>query len=233
MADFEKAYKLVYSWENRQTKAGLIVYSNIGADKGGETVFGVARNLYPRLSLWELVDKHKQDCIIAMKKQKRPINLESSGFALALSPALINDVELCNQVRSFYYNNFWLKMIGDKIPNQAFAENLFLLSVNAGVKRGVKVGQEACGFMGKDIDGILGKNSTSAFIKAGANEVKKFTEIEIRFYTSLVFKDPIAVMKDPLFNTNLQALIDSRKYEFRNESQKIFLIGWLRRARAV
>lgn len=233
MADFEKAYKLVHTWENRQTKAGLIVYSNIDADKGGETVFGVARNLYPNLSIWQRVDEHKKALILSMKKQKQVINPTSSGFALALSSFLINDSDLCNSVRLFYYNNFWLKMIGDKIINQAFAENLFLLCVNAGVKRGVKVGQEACGFTGKDIDGILGKKSAQAFINAGVKEVKKFTDIEIRFYTGLVFKDPIAVMKDPLFNTDIQALIDSRKYEFRNESQKIFLIGWLRRARAV
>ena len=47
MADFKISYELLKEWENLKTKKGLIVYSNIPQDKGGETVLGVARKKNP------------------------------------------------------------------------------------------------------------------------------------------------------------------------------------------
>lgn len=49
MANFKISYELLKEWENLQTKRGLIVYSNIPQDKGGETVLGVARKKNPNL----------------------------------------------------------------------------------------------------------------------------------------------------------------------------------------
>lgn len=191
MSDFEKAHKLLMEWENRKTKKGLIVYSNIKEDRGGETACGVARNLYPRLSLWKIVDKVKKE--VGLKP-------------LAISDALLANDDFLRQIEEFFYTRFWIALKCDKIPYQPFAENLFLLGVNAGVKRGVRVGQEACGFFGKDIDGIIGKKTIERFINARENETKIFTEIEIRFYKNIVKEKP---------------------------NQIIFLQGWLNRANAI
>lgn len=172
MADYKKAYELLKRWENRSTARGLIVYSNISEDKGGETVLGIARKIHPNLTMWEEVDRIKKevglkDLVYLSKK--------------LMENSLINDTAL-----RLFKENYWDRMRCGIINNQRFAENVFLLGVNAGIKRGVKVGQQACAIT---VDGIIGKNTIEAWKTAGENECKRFTEIEIEYYKSLVVKD--------------------------------------------
>lgn len=67
MADFKKSFDLLKKWENRQTARGLIVYSNVSGDKGGETVLGVARNSHPDLAFWGDIDKLKLECGLTLQ----------------------------------------------------------------------------------------------------------------------------------------------------------------------
>lgn len=189
MSDYKQAYELLKSWENRKTKKGLIVYSNIKEDKGGETVLGVARKIHPNLQIWNEVDK--------LTKEYGTKDL------ITLSNKILENKNITETVYDFFYKNYWLKAKCNIIENNDFACNVFLLSVNAGVKRGVKTGQEACGITA---DGIIGKNTLSAWKKAGLKEAKRYTEIEIEYYKSLVEKDA---------------------------SQSKFINGWLRRANAI
>lgn len=188
MSNYKEAYELLKKWENRQTKKGLIVYSNIKEDKGGETVLGVARKIHPNMPIWKEVDKLTE--------------IHGTKDLITLSNAILESKYITDSVYDFFYKNYWLKSKCDIIENQTFAENVFLLSVNAGVKRGVKTGQSACGITA---DGIIGKNTLSAWRKAGLKESKRYTEIEIEYYKSLVNKDA---------------------------SQIKFLNGWLKRANA-
>lgn len=189
MADYKKAYELLKKWENRQTKRGLIVYSNIAEDKGGETVLGIARKIHPKLAMWNEVDNIKKE-----------FGLKDFVF---LSKKLMENQIITDTALRLFKKEYWDKMQCDIIPYQPFAENLFLLGVNAGIKRGIKTGQQACGITA---DGIIGKNTLKAWKDACYNQAKKFTEIEIEYYKSLVFKNP---------------------------SQSKFLQGWINRANAV
>lgn len=189
MADFKQAYELLKKWENRQTKNGLIVYSNIKEDAGGETVLGVARVKNPNLAFWEDVDKIKKEV--------------GTKDLILLSKKILENKKICNDIETLYKIEYWNKSKCDIIQNQAFASNVFLLSVNAGVKRGIKVGQEACKI---EADGIIGKNTKAKWMSASDIEAKRFTEIEIEYYKSLVKKNP---------------------------SAEKFLKGWLNRANAI
>lgn len=186
MSDYKQAYKVLEEFENRKTKKGLIVYSNIKEDKGGETVLGVARKVHPKMPIWTEVDKLTKEF--------------GTKDLITLSNKILENKYIIETVYDFFYKNYWLKAKCNIIENDAFACNVFLLSVNAGVKRGVKTGQEACGIVA---DGIIGKNTLSAWKKAGLKEAKRYTEIEIKYYKSLVENDA---------------------------SQSKFLNGWLRRA---
>ena len=189
MADFKISYELLKEWENLHTKKGLIVYSNIPQDKGGETVLGVARNKNPNLSIWEEVDKIK--------------NKYGVKDLILLSKKILKNENITKVVEYFFENNYWKKLKCDLVEHQDFASNLLLLGVNAGVKRAIKVGQKSCGIAE---DGIIGKQTINAWKTAGAKECKKFTEIEIKYYESIIIKDP---------------------------SQERFRRGWLKRANAV
>lgn len=186
MSNYKEAYELLKKWENRQTKKGLIVYSNIKEDKGGETVLGVARKIHPNMPIWAEVDKLTK--------------IHGTKDLITLSNAIVENRYITETVYAFFEKNYWKKAKCDIIENQAFACNVFLLSVNAGVKRGVKTGQASCSITA---DGIIGKNTLSAWKKAGIKEAKRYTEIEIEYYKALVDKDA---------------------------SQSKFLNGWLRRA---
>ncbi|TXJ46743.1 hypothetical protein EPJ70_00970 [Brachyspira aalborgi] len=189
MANFKISYELLKEWENLKTKRGLIVYSNIPQDKGGETVLGVARKKNPNLSIWQEVDK--------LKKEYGTHDL------ILLSNKILENENITKVVEYFFENNYWKKLKCDLVEHQDFASNLLLLGVNAGVKRAIKVGQKSCGIVE---DGIIGKQTINAWKTAGAKECKKFTEIEIKHYESIIIKDP---------------------------SQERFRRGWLKRANAV
>lgn len=189
MADFKISYELLKEWENLHTKKGLIVYSNIPQDKGGETVLGVARKKNPNLSIWQEVDK--------LKKEYGTHDL------ILLSNKILENENITKVVEYFFENNYWKKLKCDIVKHQDFASNLFLLGVNAGPKIAIKVGQKSCGIAD---DGIIGKQTINAWKMASDKECKKFTEIEIKHYESIIIKDP---------------------------SQERFRRGWLKRANAV
>lgn len=198
MAIFDKSYELLQQWENRKLKDGsLIVYSNDKVDKGGETVFGISRKYWGNYKLWEVVDDIKNKLDIDNLKEN------DTQKALLISNELLKNDVAVKSIKDFYYVNFWQPLNCNNVPNQAFADNLFLLGVNAGVKRAIKTGQEACNIA---VDGVIGSETRKAFFNATIENAEKFTEIEIRYYKSIVEKD---------------------------KSQERFLNGWIRRAKAV
>lgn len=192
MADFEKAFNLMKEWENRKTDKGIIIYSNDKIDKGGETVSGISRNYHKNFAGWKIVDEAKEK----LKK-------ENKMNALNISKLLLDNEELNILVKDFYKKNFWDIMKCDLINSQAFAENIFLLGVNAGIITAVKVAQKSGGLVA---DGIIGKKTLELYKKAGREEVVLFTAIEIEYYKSIVNRD---------------------------RTQERFLKGWIKRAEAI
>lgn len=190
MADFNKSYALMQKWENRVDKQGnLIVYSNDPLDKGGETVFGISRKANPQWEGWTVLDKLKAGIV--------------NPNPLSLSKTIIASNAFSSMVKGFYKKNYFDAMWLLHCIHQPFADNIFLLGVNAGIKRAIKVAQRAGGLIA---DGVIGEKTIDLYLKAGDKETKRFTELEIEYYKSIVEKDP---------------------------SQEKYLKGWINRAKAV
>lgn len=163
MADFKKAFHILERWEGG--------YANIKEDTGGETYKGITRKNYPEMSFWKKVDLLKKE-----GQGKEEINV-----------VLGNNKEVEEEIEAFYKKHYWDTYNGDEIECQEFAENLLLLTVNAGLKRGIKVGQESCDIVA---DGRYGEKTRKAFNNATIRNVDKFNLIELEFYRNLVKTRP-------------------------------------------
>ena len=114
MANFDNAFKKTMVFEGG--------YVNDPDDKGGETYKGVARKFWPKWSGWTIIDAYRHAGF--------PKNLESLP-------------ELQKFVSDFYYNNFWVKIAGDKLKNDSLAADLFDTAVNNGVVTAIKLMQKS------------------------------------------------------------------------------------------
>lgn len=113
---------------------------------------------------------------------------------------ILKDERLNGMVEAFYLDQYWYKVRADKINNQSIAEMLFDWQINSGY-HATKALQKA---VGEVSDGIIGPKTISA-VNAGCQEqiFNQFKSLRIKFYNDIVS---------------------------RNESQRVFLKGWLNRA---
>ena len=109
MANFDIAYKITSGNEGG--------YANVDGDTGAETYCGISRKWFPKWTGWQLVD--------AAKPLKHGQIIKSE-----LLPKF---------VRSFYKNEFWDKIGGDKIEPQALANQVYDMAVNASVATALKL----------------------------------------------------------------------------------------------
>lgn len=163
-------------------------YANVNDDKGGETYRGISRVHHKNNFVFTKIDNLKNKGITAKKEIDKIMNADS---------------EVQQAVKEFYKKEYWDKLKLDSVVYQDFACNIFLLGVNAGLKRAVKVAQESCNILA---DGIIGKDTMQIFRTAEYKETENFTTIEIKYYEGLVRND---------------------------ETQRKFLNGWIKRAREV
>lgn len=117
MADFKAANKRTGKWEG--------IYSNNPDDRGGETVFGIARNMHPDWPGWVLVDMLRQ-------KHGFPDTLKSNTVLMGLKD-------------KFYKSQFWDPLYGDLIPSQEVAEELYDDAVNTGLSSAIRKAQSIFG----------------------------------------------------------------------------------------
>ncbi len=101
-------------------------------DPGGETYRGISRRFHPRWPGWVRVD-------MAKKKGKR-----------GLEKRLAADEVLQAEVAAFYRTQFWDRLWGDRIPDQALADELFDTAVNMGVHRAVIFLQRALNLLNRN-----------------------------------------------------------------------------------
>lgn len=111
MADFEIAYKRTLKFEGG--------YVNNPNDSGGETYKGISRKNNPKWAGWAIVDSYKN-------KSNFPKNLNS-------------DTKLQQLVKECYRDNYWKPVWGDKIKNQAVADDVYDTAVNMGVGTSIKL----------------------------------------------------------------------------------------------
>lgn len=142
MADFNAALSITLKNEGG--------YVNDSTDAGGETYKGIARTYHPEWSGWAVIDAAKSD----------------SDFPGALDS---ND-DLQTAVAQFYRQQYWNRFMGDVIPDQAIAEELFDTGVNMGVGRAVEFLQEGVNLLNRNqrdyadivVDGQFGQKSLNA-----------------------------------------------------------------------
>jgi len=149
-------------------------YVNDPDDPGGETYKGVSRKNWPDWLGWI--------CIDSLKKM--------GNFPVA--PKTPDEIEIDNQlqyeVKTFYYQNFWIPIHGDAIDNQQVAESIFDFAVNAGVETSVELAQKT---VGSDVDGAIGPNTLKAINAFDpAHFVAAFAVEKIRKYIRIIAKRP-------------------------------------------
>lgn len=161
MANFSVAYDKYI----RPNEGG---YSNIAADKGGETYGGIARNYWPSWIGWPQIDQ---------KKKLYPGGIIPRG---TLFKDLDDETEL-------FYQQWWTSHYFDQIQNQDVANLLFDYNVNSS-STAIKAVQR---LVGTTQDGGMGPQTVAAINKA--DSVKLYNDLladRKNLYASLVARDP-------------------------------------------
>src|ERR1035437_9401902 len=143
-------------------------YSNNPNDPGGETYLGWSRANHPNDPVWLMIDKAKAI-------PNFPMNLNNDP---AIKAAIVQS----------YKSDYWDKMQGDSITNQAIADSLFDYAVNAGVSTSVAMAQLALDIPS---DGIFGSQTLQTINSANAETfLAAFSLAKIVRYVGIVKSRP-------------------------------------------
>lgn len=149
MADLQIAEAKTLKWEGG--------YCNVAGDRGGETIFGIARNMHAKLKLWKILDDYKRGFESFNKKDYKQ-----------LEKLCLGNAEFKREMDNFYKKEFWDKIKGDELNSQEVANALYDFAVNSGVARAVKSIQE---ILGLKVDGSLGSISLKAINEKEGKEL--------------------------------------------------------------
>ena len=94
-------------------------------DRGGETIFGIARKFWPDWVGWSILDSTKEQIGINTKEERRE-----------LTRILKGNLDFMDMVDNFYRNNFFNKYHLDLIDSQPIVEVLYDILVNGGKPAG-------------------------------------------------------------------------------------------------
>lgn len=176
MADFKNAFEKTSSHEGG--------YVNDPEDRGGETYRGIARRYHPRWSGWTFIDGLKNQAGF-------PDNLDTSST-------------LQTAVRSLYKKNYWDRIQGDAISDEALAHELYDSAVNMGVARVVKFLQESLNILNRNqrdypdisVDGNFGPTTLKTLKKllrkdgSSRNLLRLMNLLQGMGYIEIVRRDP-------------------------------------------
>ncbi len=161
MATFKTAYV-------KYIQPGEGGYSNVLADKGGETYAGIARNIYPNWSGWPFVDAKKSD------------------FPNRIIPRNRLFSEMNTMVEQFYLGLWDVNKLGE-IHSQDIANLLYDFFINSGpiafkkIQRLVAVAD----------DGLIGPLTIAAINNANATQLYSLLKnVRENFYNEIVKRDP-------------------------------------------
>jgi len=139
MAEFSDAYALTSAHEGG--------YVNDAVDRGGETYRVIARVHHPGWAGWKRIDSHRR----------------KAGFPKSLNA----DRTLQANVKALYKKHYWDRFMGDELPDQAVANELYDTAVNMGVRRAVRFLQTSLNLLNRNqrdyhdliVDGWFGSKS--------------------------------------------------------------------------
>lgn len=197
MADFLLAYS------NTMTAEGG--YSNVAADRGGETYMGITRKNFPEWPGWQIIDRHKGG-----------VNQKSLDDMLADEP------ELQKMVRAFYQEKFWPVQF-DQL-DQDIANELFDTAVNQGLGSAIKYLQSALNLLNRNqkdypnlpTDGGMGPVTIACYNSLIATQK----------YPSRSYNKIVKVLLKVMNYFQMKRYID---LVAKDESQEEFLFGWTER----
>lgn len=161
MADFFTEYKKTSIREGG--------YSNRASDKGGETIFGIARNYHPEWAGWAKVDVLKVSPDFPAVAERNP--------------------ELQSLAGQFYKDNNWNRYHLDEFRDQLLAGMVFDTSINCGEHFAAVTLQEALNYYGATlaVDGVVGPATMSA-VKVFGNSRTSADLIIGRFFRARIKK---------------------------------------------
>ena len=167
MAELSIAESKTLKWEGG--------YCNVAGDRGGETIFGIARNMHPKLSLWGIMDTYKRN----YESFRKPHYKE-------LEKLCLGNAEFKKEMHNFYRKEFWDKIKGDLIESQEVANALYDFAVNSGVSKAVKSIQEILGIA---VDGNLGAKTIAAINSKYSKELcNKLCDKRAAFFEAIAKK---------------------------------------------
>lgn len=163
MANFKTAFELMIEHEGG--------YVNDLDDPGGETYKGVARKIHSKWNGWIKID--------ILKSQ--------SGFPANLD----RDQELQAAVIDFYEVQFWNRVCGSLISEQAVANSIFDFAVNAGAGTSAELAQKV---VKAKPDGAIGPDTLKAINSFDPDHfIAAFTLEKIKKYVAIVKKRPASM----------------------------------------
>lgn len=191
MANFEQAFNKTMEFEG--------FYSHDPVDPGSETYRGISRRSHPDWPGWARIDQVKIE----------------PGF-----PAIVAYLDLDEQVKKIYRENYWEKIKGDVVPNQIIANKLFCFAVNAGNKKAIELLQISLNTLNPScynrkswptlvVDGMIGPKTLQAIAACVAL---------YRYETLLAF-----LFSSKIVNYYCDLVESNTKLEK-------FIVGWIRRA---
>lgn len=162
MAKFEISYEITAKYEGG--------YVNDPTDAGGETIFGVARNSWPKLSMWYILDDYK-----------------NTGLrGRLLENACKSNERFMKEVHDVYFNQYWKKIQGDKIADQKHANAIYDFAVNSGTNRAIRYAQLVLGIKS---DGVMGNQSINT-LNNSTGFLDAYIDARIRYFKSIVKARP-------------------------------------------
>jgi len=198
MASYKKAFKKFYGIEHTSNKD--VLHHN--KKEKGLTFYGIYETAHPHLKMWEYI-------YLVLKKVRyspEQSRAERKGKLERASVQLVENDNLVDEVKAFYYEQFWKPIRLDFIDSQKIAEELFFFYVNTGKKR--KTVMMAQLIVGAVPDGFIGVETIEKLNSYPVDDFDRFYDLkEMEYHARLVQANP----KQYLLN----------------------LVGWIRRDVAV
>ena len=146
MANFKKTFEKMYGIE--YTSNFDVLHHN--KKEKGLTFYGIYETAHPHLEIWEYIYQ-------VLKKVNYKTDESPSAKKAKLQRAsqlLVENENLINSVKKFYYEEFWKPLKLDLIDSQKIADEMFFFYVNTGnKKKTIKMAQLVVGAVP---DGFIG-----------------------------------------------------------------------------